>query len=233
MTRTFEAHLEVLPPAQRRLWPALRPAAALGLVLYGGTAVALHLGHRTSVDFDFFTDQPLDRGALSQAFPFLAEATVLQDQSQTLTILVAAEDHPQEYVKISFFGALGFGRVGEPRLTHDGVLQVASLNDLMATKLKVMLQRVEAKDYRDLAAMIKAGTSVATGLAAGRALFGRAFQPSECLKAMVFFEGGDLQTLSAADREALIQAASAVRDLPAASIVARRLGMGGAAATGR
>lgn len=32
----------------------------LGFALYGGTAIALRLGHRTSVDFDFFNDRPLD-----------------------------------------------------------------------------------------------------------------------------------------------------------------------------
>ncbi|MDF1482816.1 nucleotidyl transferase AbiEii/AbiGii toxin family protein [Extensimonas sp. H3M7-6] len=32
----------------------LRPAPAMGFALYGGTAIALRLGHRQSVDFDFF-----------------------------------------------------------------------------------------------------------------------------------------------------------------------------------
>lgn len=52
---------------------------------------------------------------------------------------------------------IGFGRVGEPDLTEDSILQVASLDDLMATKVKVVLQRAEAKDYRDIAAMVTAG----------------------------------------------------------------------------
>jgi hypothetical protein len=60
MIRSFTVHREILPPAQQRLWPMLRPTAALGLVLYGGTAIALRLGHRVSVDFDFFTDRSLD-----------------------------------------------------------------------------------------------------------------------------------------------------------------------------
>jgi hypothetical protein len=59
MSHAFQAHLEILPEAQWRLWPELRPASQLGFVLYGGTAIALRLGHRSSVDFDFFTDQPL------------------------------------------------------------------------------------------------------------------------------------------------------------------------------
>jgi nucleotidyltransferase AbiEii toxin of type IV toxin-antitoxin system len=45
--------LEILPPAQRRLWDELG-ALPSEFVLYGGTAVALHRGHRASLDFDFF-----------------------------------------------------------------------------------------------------------------------------------------------------------------------------------
>ena len=93
----------------------------------------------------------------------------------------------------------------------------------MATKLKVLLQRIEAKDYQDIAAMIKAGVSLASGLAAARALYGASFQPSESLKALVYFEGGDLQTLVLEDKEALIKATSAVRDLPVVRTAAREL----------
>jgi hypothetical protein len=39
-------------------------------------------------------------------------------------------------VKISFFGGIGFGRVNDPLQTGDGTLLVASLDDLMATKLR-------------------------------------------------------------------------------------------------
>lgn len=228
MIRSFKAHMEVLPLAQQRLWPALCSALELGFVLYGGTAIALRLGHRTSVDFDFFTDRSLDRKAMKAAFPFLAEATVLQEQPEAITVLVPGSDTQNEYVKVSFFGTVCFGRVGAPELTEDGILQVASLDDLMATKVKVILQRIEAKDYQDIAAMIKANVSLAKGLASARALYGQDFQPSEGLKAMVYFEGGDLHTLSSAEQQTLIQAASAVRDLPSASIASHTLSIRGA-----
>lgn len=223
MIQTFKTYLNIMPPPQQRLWPSLQAAAGLGLVLYGGTAVALRLGHRTSVDFDFFTEKPLDRAALKVAFPFLAEATVLQEQPQAITVLVGGENSQADYVKVSFFGTVGFGRVGEPELTEDRMLQVASLDDLMATKVKVIMQRVEAKDYQDIAAMIRANIDLAKGLAAARALFGNEFQPGEALKALVYFEGGDLQALSLDDRQTLIQAVSAVRDLPAVGIASRFL----------
>ena len=47
---TFVPKLETLPKAQQEIWPHLKPAIDLGFVLYGGTAIALQLGHRESVD---------------------------------------------------------------------------------------------------------------------------------------------------------------------------------------
>ena len=75
--------LDILPQAQRLLWSNLKPAASLGFALYGGTAIALRLGHRSSVDFDFFCETPLDRTALLEKMPFLNTARVLQDRPDT------------------------------------------------------------------------------------------------------------------------------------------------------
>ncbi len=223
MTGTFEPRMDVLPPAQQRLWAQLRPASSLGFALYGGTAIALRLGHRASIDFDFFTENALNRAAIGSAFLFVANSTVLQDQSNTFTVNVPCGASDYDYVKVSFFGTIGFGRVGEPETTADGVLQAASLDDLMATKLKVILQRAELKDYRDIAALIDAGVSLSKGLAASRAPFGPNFQPSECLKALVYFEDGDLHGLTKAERNTLVRTVSAVGDLPVVSVLARQL----------
>lgn len=218
----FEPRLSILPASQLSLWPCLRPVAELGLVLYGGTAIALRLGHRESVDFDFFTDRPLDVLALRKALPCLDDATVLQDAPDTLTVLVRPLG-AADTVKLSFFGGLGFGRVSCPEPTSDQVLQVASMPDLMATKLKVLMQRTEAKDYLDLAAMIRAQVSLPHGLAAARQLFGAAFQPAEALKALTYFKGGDLDLLPANVVSTLVQAVARVDDLPTVTILSRSL----------
>lgn len=214
MTGKFKPRMDMLPPAQKRLWPKLRNAANLGFTLYGGTAIALRLGHRASVDFDFFSEKPLDRSAIKAAFPFMEQPTTLQDQGDTWVVLAASGNPEREQVKISFFGTIAFGRVGEPDFSDDGVLQVASLDDLMATKVKVVLQRAEAKDYRDIAAMVNAGVSLSRGLASARQLYGPNFQPSESLKALVYFNDGDLRTLTADEKKTLIDAVKTVRDLP-------------------
>ncbi len=214
---------EILPPAQRRLWPELRPALNLGFVLYCGTALALRLGHRPSIDFDFFTEKSLDRNILSQAFSFFSQSLVLQDERNALTLLVPYIDTDRAGVKVSFFGEIGFGRIATPDLTVDGIMQVASADDLMATKLKVILQRAEAKDYKDIAAMIQDGVSLAKGLSSARAVFGLAFQPSESLKALTYFGDGDLATLAIAEKNILLTAVKAVGELPSVSILSKVL----------
>jgi len=223
MNGKFKPCLKILPPAQQRLWPELKAATDLGFVLYGGTAIALRLGHRPSVDFDFFSEKRLHRDTIYAALPFMAQATVLQDLPNVVSVLVPYGDSEHSHVKVSFFGMIDGGRVGEPDMTEDGILQVASLDDLMATKVKVILQRAESKDYRDIAEMIKAGVSLAKGLAAAREIFGLHFQPSESLKAMVYFNDGDLGTLNKDERHTLIKAVSMVRELPIVTLHSRQL----------
>lgn len=225
MICTFTPRLDVLPEAQRQVWPLLRRIPHLGFVLYGGTAIALRLGHRPSVDFDFFTDRPLRKDELYTALPFLHRSTLLQETPDTITVLIPPGSQSEPLVKLSFFGSLTFGRIGEPEITSDGIAQVAGLDDLMATKLKVILQRIEAKDYQDIAAMIRAGSSLSRGLAGARVLYGSAFQPSESLKALVYFEGGDLHRLPSEDRTLLIGAAASVRTLPTLEIRSHALAL--------
>ena len=182
--------------------------------------MAVRLGHRISVDFDFFTDKPLDKDALRASLDFLNTALTLQETPNGLTVLVQSG---QGDVKVSFFGSIKIGRVGDPEMTEDGVLSVASLDDLMATKVKVVLQRNEAKDYKDIAAMLKSGISLAKGLAAARSMYGPSFQPGESLKALVYFEGGDLDTLTPAEKDVLVEAVDTVRELPEVKPVASSL----------
>lgn len=213
MLRRFEPKLSILPAAQREIWDLLPRSQGLQLVLYGGTAVALQLGHRESLDFDFFCSAPLDKEEVRGQLDFVNGAAILQDAPDTLVVLA---DMPSGSVKISFFGRIGFGRVNDPMQTTDGTLLVASLEDLLATKLKATLDRAEAKDYRDIAEMISAGVSLPRGLAAFKEMFGG--EPAQALRAIGFFEDGDLRSLSAADRQILREARDRVSDLPRVSL---------------
>jgi len=93
----------------------------------------------------------------------------------------------------------------------------------MATRVKTILQRVSAKGYTDIAAMVKVGVSLTKGLAAAQEMFGGSFQPSESLKAMIYFEGGDLHLLMPETKETLAKAVSDVRELPQIKLTARTL----------
>lgn len=213
---------DVLPVAQRQLWPALSIVKNEAFVLYGGTAVALYLGHRESVDFDFFTDRTFLPDELFVQFEFLHGAQILQSQSNTLTVLVRGTEADKDMVKISFFGGLSFGRLNDPNRTPDGALQVASQHDLLAHKLKVLLQRVEAKDYLDIDALLAGGLDLAAGLAGAKALFAT-FAPQECLKALTYFDDAALGELPRAVEDRLIRAAAEVRFIPEWVIKAKTL----------
>jgi hypothetical protein len=219
----FLVRREILPPAQRLLWKSLSASIDTGFVLYGGTAAALRLGHRISLDFDFFSERPLDRPRLNEGFPFLNRSILIQDAKDSLTVLAPTASGS---VKVSFFGQISIGRTGTPDRTQDGVLEVASLLDLLATKLKVIQQRVEAKDYRDIAAILKNGTGLSDGLGAAAAMYGPNFQPSEALKALSCFEGGDLATLSVDEKKYLSLAVSKVRHITPYGIASFTLSAG-------
>jgi hypothetical protein len=57
-------------------------------VLYGGTALALHLAHRQSVDFDLFGSRALDLARIEQGISFLNGANIIQRDKNTLSAIV-------------------------------------------------------------------------------------------------------------------------------------------------
>ena len=219
MIGTIAPQLSALSPEHARLWTGLKPGAALGFVLYGATGIALHLGHRPAVDFHFFRARRLNKDALRKAFAFLDKATVVQDTDDVLAVQVSGRG--RNAVTVAFQGGLTCGRVGDPLLTQDGVLEVASLDDLMAHRLKAVLDGAEKKDYEDIAAMIRTGCSLSRGLASAQALFGKAFQTAAALKALVSLDA--VATLSRADRSTVMSAARVVGILPAVKLRSRSL----------
>ncbi|MBB1093336.1 nucleotidyl transferase AbiEii/AbiGii toxin family protein [Rhodopseudomonas palustris] len=221
MLRTFEPKLEVLPEPQRQIWRSLEPAGDLNFVLYGGTAVALHLGHRVSIDFDFFRSQPLDKSELAEAFPLIKDAAIIQEDKNTL---VFNSGVPSGRVKLSFFGGLGLGRINPPLKTTDAVLLVASPEDLLATKLKAILDRAEAKDYRDIAALLSSGVSLRRALGGFSKMFGR--DPGLPLRAIGFFKDGDLASVPEGDRQVLRAARDTIVEIPDVPVVFGSLAAG-------
>ena len=199
----FAPNLEPLPPPQRALWPELA-ATPDSFTLYGGTGLALRLGHRASVDFDFFSNVAFDPERLAAQIPYLKDAERIQVSPDTLTCRVDRGGP----VLLSFFGGLGLGQVAAPDTTNDTGLQIASLLDLAGTKAAVIQKRAEVKDYLDIAAILQHGIDLATILAAGGVVHGRQFNPLITLKALTFFE--DVPALPMEMRARLGRAVEAV-----------------------
>ncbi|SPE52611.1 conserved hypothetical protein [Verrucomicrobia bacterium] len=206
----FQPHLEILPAPQRTLWPELCEIPR-HFILYGGTALALRLGHRQSLDFDFFSSKIFAPEELLHGLRLLKDAKVLQNTSQTLTVAVSRGGR----VKLSFFGGLPLGRVGEPEPTRDGQIQVASLLDLAGTKAAVITQRAESKDYIDLLAIVASGLSLPQAMGAALSIYGKQYNPLLTLKSLTYFGDGDLHKLTPKQKQQLIDlAATQAHSLP-------------------
>jgi hypothetical protein len=203
----FTPHLSILPAAQRSVWTKL--AFTLDrFVLYGGTALALRLGHRVSEDFDFFSFEPLDPAPYRRTQPLLAGSETLQLEPNTLSVLVSELD---DTVKLSFFGGLSFGQVREPDISADGFCRVASLPDLFATKLNTVYQRAEPKDYVDINAILQSGLTLDQGLEFARSVYGATFNAMLPLQALCYFEEPALKALSTDIKASLVGAVRSVR----------------------
>jgi hypothetical protein len=204
MPAVFTPRLDILPSAQRRLWDELGEIPE-PFVLYGGTAIALQLGHRASEDFDFFSDSPLDPGALLPAFSFLRGAAVTQRDPDTLSCIVDRGGP----VKVSFFGVPRLKRLHPPLVAPNGV-RLASLHDLAGAKARVVQVRAEAKDYIDIDALCGHGISLIEALSCARTMYGADFNPQITLKALCFFGEGSLPALPQALRTRLVTAVAGV-----------------------
>ena len=94
----------------------------------------------------------------------------------------------------------------QPRLD---ARRTRSLLDLAATKVQVVQRRASAKDYLDVDALIHLGRiDLGQALGAATAVHGDRFNPILTLKALTFFDDGDLSEVPTVVRDRL---ASAVR----------------------
>ncbi len=205
MDMTFRPHFEMLSQAQRILWPHLGGLMALGFVLYGGTALALRIGHRHSDDFAFLTHLPLDEERILEAAPVLQRQKTIRREENTWT-LWAPVNEGGDGVRISFCGANDCGRVGTPELTEDAMVTVASLDDLMAHALNNIYRRADVNDYVDVADMIANGVDLYEGLGSAKTLFGNDFSQTPALEALLWFEGFGASIFPERKRKTLVEA---------------------------
>lgn len=201
----MKPHTEIFPSAQKEFWDSLAGSVPGQFVLYGGTAVALRLGHRSSIDFDYFTDQGVSYDDLARSMPALTQAAIMQRAANTIIVSMPMASGD---VKLSFFGGFSFGRVGDPERVNEKVT-LASPIDLLATKLKALHDRIEPKDYLDIEVLLKSGLTLNQGIAAARSLFGQTLNPLDTAKAVGWFKDGDLESKLPGPTKSYLVAASA------------------------
>lgn len=201
-----EPRLETLTAAQVALWPRLVELPP-DVVLYGGTALALRLGHRASIDFDFFLPRSFAPGDLRRSIPLFRDVPTIQSAPDTLVVRF-------DEIRVAIYG-VGFPALAAPELARDTGIPVASLADLGSTKAKAILDRAEVKDYVDISALVASGMDLAEMLGGATALFGQSFSPMLALKALTTFDDGDLPSLAEEHRRRLRDAVQRVGRIPA------------------
>lgn len=172
-------HPEALTKAGAKLLPQLRDFG--GFYLAGGTALALQIGHRMSVDFDFFSTEDIPKGLFAKVqrvFPHSRVTSSVNDVSE-LTVLV-------DEVKITFL-KYPF-RVMKPFVESLG-LHLLSVKEIAATKAYTIGRRGALKDYIDMYFVIaEKHTSLSETIALADLKFGSEFNSRLFLEQLAFLE---------------------------------------------
>lgn len=113
--------------------------------LVGGTALALQIGHRKSIDLDFFTLAPFDEEQLVKALQSHFSMTLNSQNTNTLLCEI-------ENVKVDFI-AHQYRQLKNNSI--HGSIKLASLEDIAAMKLNAIKNRGSKKDFVDLYFLIK------------------------------------------------------------------------------
>lgn len=133
-------HKEILTKEQTDLLPLIKSFSQnFGLV--GGTAIALHIGHRRSVDFDLFTGKEFDNLKVRKKIANFGKIEeVIRDQQGQYTIVIKGVGmtflrYPYEISYVESF---------------NNVITLPDLLTLAAMKAHALGRRAKWKDYVDL-----------------------------------------------------------------------------------
>lgn len=139
-------HIETLAPETSRVLDTIKKERFIGdFYLVGGTALALHLGHRESIDLDFFSPDDFSLETLKKDISSIGRYTLTNEEEGTL-------DGILDGVKLTFL------RYEYPRLyplvDSDGV-KLADERDIAAMKIDAISSRGSRKDFIDLYFLLK------------------------------------------------------------------------------
>lgn len=132
---------KTLAQPTRQVWQKLGAIEFLRerFYLVGGTALAMQLGHRVSVDLDFFTDKYPPMSTLLSVLSDLGFKVLMQDFNSI--------DGEIDGVKVSFLEYRY--PLLEPIVDWNGI-RMASARDIAAMKLAAVASRGSKKDFVDL-----------------------------------------------------------------------------------
>ena len=136
-------HYDILDENRKNILPLLGEFKDT-FYLAGGTALALQIGHRDSIDFDFFTEQSIDTQKLFETLRNIFQGhslTKIQEEVNTLSIII------DEHIKMSFF-TYSYPLLKDP--INEEHLRVAEMEDIACMKLSTITGRATNKDYIDL-----------------------------------------------------------------------------------
>ncbi len=134
-------HEETLAKPTQKLFGKLTGCPWLSdFYLAGGTALALQLGHRTSVDLDFFTGKAFDEGKMIENLRTIGKLEILQKERQSVTGIL-------DDVKFSFLG-YPYPMLRPP--TQFQGTSIASIEDIACMKLDALASRGTKRDFIDL-----------------------------------------------------------------------------------
>jgi hypothetical protein len=179
-------HEEVLAEAQRRVLRAVGPTvSAAGFYLVGGTAVALRLGHRQSVDLDWFRPDPIE-----DPLALVGELGVGGPRWHVEGLAPGTLHARVDGVAVSLL------RYTYPLLAPlldwpEYGCRLASLEDLGCMKLAAIAQRGAKKDFFDLHALLRAGQTLPQLLQAFARKYSDA-DPAPVLVGLCYFDDADL-----------------------------------------
>jgi hypothetical protein len=134
-------HAEVLSPAAEETIKHLGALESIrSFYLAGGTGLALHLGHRRSVDLDLFSEQPFDEEVLLANLLPLKDLSVIARARQTLHLHIFD-------TKVSFLG-YSYPALFPFEFFRD--FAVADIVDIACMKLSALASRGTRRDFVDL-----------------------------------------------------------------------------------
>ena len=117
--------------------------------LAGGTGLALQLGHRDSIDFDFFSQEDINTENLfSRIAEILNSHKIVKVQEEKNSLAVFIDEN----IKLSFL-SYKYKLIGE--LVNEENLKIASILDIACMKLAAIVSRAANKDYIDLYFILK------------------------------------------------------------------------------